>query len=114
MTHRLITTCSCTTKSKDTVFNQTKFIEQQSLSYKFLRESYFVSCMYKDKNRICWNKFSPLNVYMCFNLFTKLSDSAFNRILIRLAKGLNRFPCSQTLCGNWHMIYELYANEVFL
>lgn len=62
MTHRLITTRSCTTKSKDTVFNQTKFIEQQSLSYKFLRESYFVSCMYKDKNRICWNKFSPLNV----------------------------------------------------
>lgn len=39
MTHCLITTCSCTTKSKDTVFNQTKFIEQQSLSYKFLRES---------------------------------------------------------------------------
>lgn len=62
MTHRLITTCSCTTKSKDTVFNQTiKFIEEQSLSYKFL-ESLILSCMYKDKNRICWNKFSPLNV----------------------------------------------------
>lgn len=42
MTHHLITTCSCTTKSKDTVFNQTRFIEQQSLSYKFIRESYFV------------------------------------------------------------------------
>lgn len=60
MTHRLITTCSCTTKSKDTVFNQTKFIEQQSLSYKFLRESYFVM-----HDRICWNKFSPLNVPVC-------------------------------------------------
>lgn len=58
MTHRLIITCSCTTKSKDTVFNQTKFIEQQS---NFL-ESLILSCMYKDKNRICWNKFSPLNV----------------------------------------------------
>lgn len=62
MTHRLITTCSCTTKSKDTVFNQTKFIEQQSLSYKFLRESYFVMHVQRQKLRICWNKFSPLNV----------------------------------------------------
>lgn len=52
MTHRLITTCSCTTKSKDTVFNQTKFIEQQSLSnksYKFLRESYFVMHVQRQK-----------------------------------------------------------------
>lgn len=51
MTHRLITTCSCTTKSKDTVtvFNQTKFIEQQSLSYKFLRESYFVIHVQRQK-----------------------------------------------------------------
>lgn len=44
-----ITTCSCTTKSKDTVFNQTKFIEQQSLSYKFLRESYFVMHVQRQK-----------------------------------------------------------------
>lgn len=51
MTHRLITTCSCTTKSKDTVFNQTKFIEPQSLSesYKFLRESYFVMHVQRQK-----------------------------------------------------------------
>lgn len=50
MTHRLITTCSCSTKSKDTVFNQTKFIEQQSLSYiKFLRESYFVMHVQRQK-----------------------------------------------------------------
>lgn len=50
MTHRLITTCSCTTKSKDTVFNQTiKFIEEQSLSYRFLRESYFVMHVQRQK-----------------------------------------------------------------
>lgn len=50
MTHRLITTCSCTTKSKDTEFNQTiKFIEEQSLSYKFLRESYFVMHVQRQK-----------------------------------------------------------------
>lgn len=40
---------ACTTKSKDTVFNQTKFIEQQSLSYKFLRESYFVIHVQRQK-----------------------------------------------------------------
>lgn len=59
MIYRLIIICNCIIKSKDIVI---KILLNSNFFYINFLESFILLCMYKDKNRICWNKFLLLNV----------------------------------------------------